>query len=137
MRRLSFLAVCLFGLTGIAVAGQFVPGVAVSDAGKIADEKRQEFFAYFIPAGSASESTSAEVSKHLSGAAKAKANLAVFGPDYALNAKILKGALQGAAKGSLDGATILYVNGGEDVEELKSLATVAGAAFRSTAYSAQ
>jgi hypothetical protein len=93
------------------------------------------FFVFYIPADTAPDSVSADLQKNLSGAAKEKVGLAIIGPDYALNAKILQSALEAAPSGSLAGATILYVNGGEEVEALSNAAALAGATFRSTRYS--
>jgi hypothetical protein len=76
------------------------------------------------------------MSKGLEKAASEKANFAVFGPDNAQNARILKGALDSAPKGSLAGVTILYIGGSEQIEEpLKSSATSAGAEIRAAKYS--
>ena len=130
-----FVGVLLFVIGGVVFAGEFVPGVAVADAGNITDPGKDKFYAFYIPAGTSLESILPEMMKNLSQAAKAKANLAVIGPDYTLSAKILKTAFQAAPKSSLEGATVLYVNGGESVDDLKSAAAPTGAIFRATKYS--
>jgi hypothetical protein len=113
----------------------YTPGIAVNDAGKIADADKEEIFAYYIPANSPFDSTASKLSENLLGAAKAKANLAVFGPDSVLTTKILKTALQSSAKSSLEGVTILYVGENYGIEELKAASLSAGANFRATNYS--
>ena len=125
----------LLSAVAIAFAAEFVPGIAVRDAGRIADAEAPKMYAFYIPAGTAPESVATTIQKNLTDAAKAKAALAIIGPDFSLNAKILGGVLQTVPNGSLQGATILYVNGGEDVEELAKAAAAAGATFRSTKYS--
>jgi hypothetical protein len=102
------------------------------DVNRIADNSKDQMLAYFVGA----QSTSADMSKGLEKAASEKANFAVFGPDNAQNARILKGALDSAPKGSLAGVTILYIGGSEQIEEpLKSSATSAGAEIRAAKYS--
>ncbi|MBY0469298.1 MAG: hypothetical protein K2Q07_10010 [Burkholderiaceae bacterium] len=132
--RFLFSVLFLLGASS-AFAVDFVPGIAVTDAGRIADSSATRFFAFYIPADTDPNSVSADVQKNLLGAAKGKVGLAIIGPDYALNAKILLAALEAAPTGSLAGATIFYVNGGDAEEALSSAAAIAGAIFRSTKYS--
>lgn len=76
-----------------------------------------------------------DIKKSLGEAAMTKASLGIIGPDYSLNAKILREALSSAPQGLLSGASILLVNGGEDVEDLRTLSAKAGAILRATKYS--
>lgn len=122
---------------GAAVAADFVPGIAVNDAGKLVEPGTSKFFVFYIPAGTSPEAVDTDIKKNLFQAAKTHASVGIIGPDYSLNARILGGLLQSAPRGLLEGATILLVNGGEDVEELKTLAERAGATFRVTKYSGQ
>jgi hypothetical protein len=133
----TLLCIVFFVFASSALAVDFVPGVAVNSAGKIADADKTKFSAYYIPAGTKPDAVLKDVRMSLAQAAQEKANLAIIGPDYALNAAILKAALQGAPKGILQGATILLVNGGEDTQDLTAAAALAGAAFRATPYSAE
>ena len=129
------LAGALLVVLSVGFAAEFQPGIAVSDAGSIADPGASKFNAFYIPAGTSPADVFDSIKKALVEAAIAKGSLAIIGPDYALNAKILGGILQTAPKDLLKGATILFVNGGEDTEELKKVATAAGAIFRATKYS--
>jgi hypothetical protein len=131
----TLLCIVFFLFTSSAQAADFVPGIAVASAGKIADPDKSRFSAYYIPAGTKPDAVLTDVRMSLAQAAHEKANLAVIGPDHALNGVILKAALQGAPKGVLQGATILFVNGGEDTQDLNAAAALAGAAFRATPYS--
>lgn len=136
MSRIRFLLAGMIALLATpGLAADFVPGIAVHDAGKIADPEATQFFAFYIPAGTLPETVVADIKKNLVQAARTQASLAIIGPDYALNAKILGGVLQSAPEGLLKGARILFVNGGEDVDELGRLAARAGASFRATKYS--
>jgi hypothetical protein len=125
----------LMVFAGAAFAADFVPGIAVNDAGKLVDPETSRFFVFYIPAGTAPDAVAANIKNNLVQASKTHASLGIIGPDYSLNAKILGGILQSTPEGLLQGASILLVNGGEDVEELKTLAARAGATFRATAYS--
>jgi hypothetical protein len=78
---------------------------------------------------------SADIKTNLVQAARSHASLGIIGPDYLLNAMILKDILRTAPEGLLKGACILFVGGGEDVDELKAAAERTGAVFRSTKYS--
>lgn len=129
------LAVALLVVAGTGVAADFKPGIAVNDAGSIADPDSSKFNAFYIPAGTPPADVTDQIKKSLVEASIAKSGLAIIGPDYALNAKILGDILHTAPKGLLKGATILFVNGGEDTEELKKAASAAGAVFRATKYS--
>ena len=132
----TLLCIVFFLFTSSALAADFVPGIAAGNAGKIADPNENKFTVYCIPAGTKPDAVLKDVRMSLAQAAQEKANLAIIGPDYALNAAILKAALQGAPKAILQGATILLVNGGEDTQDLNAAAALASAAFRATPYSA-
>lgn len=125
----------LMVLAGAAAAADFVPGIAANDASKIVEPGTSKFFVFYIPANTAPEAVVADIKNSLVQAAKTRASLGIIGPDYSLNAKILGGILQTAPEGLLQGASILFVNGGEDVQELKTVAERAGATFRATKYS--
>lgn len=135
MYRVFFLLFIL--ITHSAFAVDFIPSIAANDAGKMLASDAMEFFVFYIPAETSPDSVSAEIKNNLSSAAKNKVGLAIIGPDYALNAEILQSALDAAPSGSLTGATIVYVNGGETTETLNRAASVAGATFRATQYSGE
>ncbi len=122
-------------LAGAASAADFVPGIAVTDASKLVEPGSSRFFVFYIPANTAPEEVVADIKNNLVQAARTHASLGIIGPDYSLNAKILGSVLQTAPEGLLRGASILFVNGGENVEELKAVAERAGATFRATKYS--
>jgi hypothetical protein len=129
------LAGALLFVASVGFAADFPPEIAVEDAGSIADPAALQFNAFYIPAGTPPAAVTDDIKKALVVAASAKGSLAIIGPDYALNARILGGILQTAPKDLLKGATILFVNGGEDTEELKKVAAAAGAIFRAAKYS--
>lgn len=118
-----------------ASAGEFVPGTAINDAAKISDQDKQTFQVMVIPAGSHVGATAALLTQKLLAAAKARANLAVIGPDPNLTASAVVLALQIAADDSLIGATILYVGDTEYTEELQTAALPTGATVRTSQYS--
>jgi hypothetical protein len=120
---------------GSALAVDFVPGIAADDAAKIVEPGASKFSVFYIPTGTAPEIVEADIKRSLMQAAKARASLGIIGPDFLLNAKILGGILRSAPRDLLQGATILLVNDGENVEELQTFAEQAGATFRATKYS--
>ncbi len=129
------LPLLLYFCFGYALALEFNPGIAIGAAGRIADSDKTTFITSFIPANSTVDSTVPVISKELLNAAKTKNNLAIIGPNYQLNALILKAALQGLPDGSLEGATILYVGDGkEDITNLGISALMKGAILRSAVY---
>jgi len=127
----ALLQVLLLLTVSLAYADEFVPSIAVSNARSVADRDKKQLFVDFVHP----DTTPDRVTRFLTQAAKDKACIAILGPDYALNATILKGAFQGAAKGSLKGATVIVVNDGEDIEDLRNAAALTGATVRATRYS--
>lgn len=135
--HIAFRTLLLMGVlvAGAAIAAEFVPGVAANDAGRIADADSKKFFAMYIPAGTSPESILPDIETNLRDGARAKAQMAIIGPDFDLNAKLVKTALRRVPRGALAGLTILLVNGGEDSADILAEAASAGAVFRATKYS--
>lgn len=125
----------LFLLVSPAYADEFIPEVAASDAAKISDKDKTSLYLTVVPANAKEGPTIAVLAKKIIAAAKAKANLAVIGPDADLTARLLFVALQVASKESLEGATILYVGDAEQASLLEMAAMESGAIIRATDYS--
>lgn len=132
--KIAFL-LSLFLLASSVFAEEFIPNVAVNDATKISDQDKQQFYVTVVPANSDLGSTVAVLTKKFIATAKAKANMAVIGPDPDLNARILLVTLQVAASDSLKGATILYVGDIKYADDLQTAALGSGAVIRTTKYS--
>ena len=133
--RFFILVLFLFLIGGCAsTQSKFNLNEAIQVAGELASPNKDQFFMFHIPEGSPIKGTSSKLSKHLVEAAKAKANLAIIGPDFELNFGILKGSLLSHNANSLKGANIVYLGYEKQFKELAQLSNQTGATLVTAMY---
>lgn len=110
----------------------FNRNAAIQTAGNLVDKNKTIFFAFYIPADAYFPTTSISLVGNLQDSSKKNGSLAIIGPDYSLNYKLLKSALEITDDASLKGSQIIFIGDNANFDELSGLAKKAGASFNAS-----